>query len=187
MPIRFLIDEWESKTVSNHLAFRKIGVRINHYQLMKNMLGLLLEDMTVKQNGARGVSQGLCTSILQADTQLKALEANFNLRQYSMFPSTRNEENTSARNQGSKGGTSSATVNSLGPFHERRNFAKNTTSVKHGCKTIIDAVVATPIQERKPDEPVEEFRRCPIMEEKPKDHVEYTPPQTLRHHIYFTL
>ena len=61
MRVRFLIDEWESKAFSNHLASGKIGGRINHYSMMKNMLGLLLEDMTVKWNGAMGVSQGLYT------------------------------------------------------------------------------------------------------------------------------
>ena len=36
---RCLIDEWESKEVSGHLAYGKIGGRINHYRVMKNIAG----------------------------------------------------------------------------------------------------------------------------------------------------
>ena len=119
MSIKCLIDEWESKAVSNHLASGKIGRCINHYWMMKNMLGLLLEDMVIKWNGARGVSQVLRTSIIQANMQLKTLETNFNLRHYFVFPNTGNEENTHNKNQGEKGGTSFAGVNSPRIFRNR--------------------------------------------------------------------
>ena len=141
MPIRFLINDWESKAVSDHLASGKSSGHINHYWMMKNMLGRLLEDMTVKWNGARGVAQGLLTSILQANMQLKTLEMNFNLREYSVFPNTGNEENTGAKNQGEKGGMSSAATNSPGPFQEQEDLAKNTTSVKRGRESIMEAII----------------------------------------------
>ena len=52
LPVRCMIDEWESKVVSDHLASRRSDGRINHYRIIKNMLGLLMEDMTIKWNGA---------------------------------------------------------------------------------------------------------------------------------------
>ena len=86
MPVHCLVDEWESKAISNHLDFGKSIGLINHYRIMKNMLALLLEDMTTKWNGTRDTAQGLRASILQVDMQLKNLERNFNMRHYSMFP-----------------------------------------------------------------------------------------------------
>ena len=56
MPIRCMIDEWESKVVSEHLASRRSGGRINHYWLIRNTMGLLMEDMTTKWNGARDMA-----------------------------------------------------------------------------------------------------------------------------------
>ena len=41
MLVRCMIDEWESMEVSDHLASRRSGGRINHYGMMKNMLGFL--------------------------------------------------------------------------------------------------------------------------------------------------
>ena len=66
--------------------------------MMKNMLGWLLEDMTVKWNGARDVAQYMRPCITQADTQLKSLEANFNTRHYLVFPNTRNVDDNGIRN-----------------------------------------------------------------------------------------
>ena len=98
---------------------------------MKNMLGLLLEDMTVKWNRARDVAQGLRTYITQVDTQLKALEANLNLRHYLVFPNTGNVDDNGGRNQYDKGGTSSvAAVNSLGPLHEQRGMERSSMPIK---------------------------------------------------------
>ena len=119
--------------------------------------------------------------------QIKALEANFNLSHHSVFPSIGNEENTGARNQGEKGGTFSPAVNSPGPFQERRDFSKNTTPIKHGRETITNVVAATPIQERQPSEPVEEYGPCPILEETPEDHAKDAPPYMPCHHLWFTL
>lgn len=38
MPVRVLIDEWEARLVTEHLAKGRGGGQINHYWLIKNMI-----------------------------------------------------------------------------------------------------------------------------------------------------
>ena len=87
-----------------------------------------------------------------------------------MFPNTSNEENTGTKNQEGKGGTSSVALNYPMPLMERGAHAKNTTLVKHGHESIMDAIVATPLQERQPNGPMHEFGPCPILKETPEEH-----------------
>ena len=58
-----MIDEWESKAVSDHVASRRSNEKINHYWMIKNMLGLLMEDMISKWNGAKDLVQSMRTYI----------------------------------------------------------------------------------------------------------------------------
>lgn len=132
MPVCCLVDEWESKAFSDCLASRKSGGCINHYWMIKNMLALLLENMTTKWNGVWDMEHGLRASILQADMQLKNLERNFNLRKYSIFQTVDNEGNTGDKTQGVKGGTSAAGANSHGILQEQGGLPKNLTPVKRG-------------------------------------------------------
>ena len=99
-----MIDEWESKAVFDHLASRRSGGRINHYWVIKNMMGLLMEDTIVKWNGGRDLAQCMNTCINQTDTQLSTLEAYFNLRHYSMFPNAGNVDDDGDKDQRGKGG-----------------------------------------------------------------------------------
>ena len=44
MPMRNLIYEWESKLIDENLARGIGGARLNHYWIVKNMMGSLMEE-----------------------------------------------------------------------------------------------------------------------------------------------
>ena len=50
MPMRILIDEWEALLVTEHLVRGRGGIQINHYRLIKNMMGTLMEEMVSNWN-----------------------------------------------------------------------------------------------------------------------------------------
>ena len=45
MHVHVLIDDWEGLLVNEQLATGRGGGKINHYWLIKNMMGVLMEDM----------------------------------------------------------------------------------------------------------------------------------------------
>ena len=52
--------------------------------MIKNMMGMLMEDLTKKQSGAREVVQIMSTCLTQTNEQCHNLEANFNWQQYTI-------------------------------------------------------------------------------------------------------
>ena len=56
MHVRCMIDEWESKVVSEHLASRRNGGKINLYWMIKNMMAMLMKYLTNKSNGVRDMA-----------------------------------------------------------------------------------------------------------------------------------
>ena len=78
--------------------------------MIKNMLGLLMEDMTTKWKGVRDLAQSMSTCLDQTNAQLNTLEANFNWRHYSVFPNAGNKEGDGNKDQREKGGDTSAAV-----------------------------------------------------------------------------
>ena len=92
MHVRCMIDEWESKVVSEHLASRRNGCKINRYWMIKNTMAMLMEYLTNKWNGARDIVQSMCTCLNQTEEHLSTLEANFNWRHYTIFHSEDNVE-----------------------------------------------------------------------------------------------
>ena len=128
-----MIDEWVSKVVSDDLASGRSHSRINHYWMVKNMLVLLMEDMPFKWNGARELAQCMCTGINQTDRYLRALEAKFNLRHYSLFPSASNTDGDGEKDQRGKGGeTLTAAGYSSGMLQEHRGNTRIATPIKRG-------------------------------------------------------
>ena len=53
MTVRTLIDEWESKLINENLARGIGGRRLNHYWIIKNMMGSLMEEMVGAWNYTR--------------------------------------------------------------------------------------------------------------------------------------
>ena len=73
IPMRTLIDEWEARLVTEHLA-RGIGGRhLNHYWIVKNMMGSHMEEMVSTWNYTR-------SSVIQAKTRLIELDTQLNKR-----------------------------------------------------------------------------------------------------------
>ena len=92
-----------------------------------------MEDMTAKWNGARDLAQSMRTCINQTDMQLNTLEANFNLRHYSVFPSAGNVNGDGDKDQHGKGGeTSTAAGYSSGMLQEHRGNTRIATPIKRG-------------------------------------------------------
>ena len=73
-----MIDEWESKVVSEHLASGRNSGQINHYWMIKNIMTMLMEDLTNKWNGVGDMAQIKRTYLNQTDAHLSTLENNFN-------------------------------------------------------------------------------------------------------------
>ena len=74
IPVRTLIDEWEAHLVIEHLA-RGIGGRhINHYWLIKNMMGSLMEEMVNNWNYTRSSVLSVKTKWIELDTQLNRMD-----------------------------------------------------------------------------------------------------------------
>ena len=78
MHVRCMIDEWESKVVSEHLASRRNGGKINRYWMIKNMMAMLMKYLTNKWNGVRDMAQSMRTYFNWTEEHLSTLEANFN-------------------------------------------------------------------------------------------------------------
>ena len=58
--------------------------------MIKNMMAMLMEDLTTKWNGTRDMVQSMHTCLNQTDVQLSTLEANFKCRHYTFFHSEDN-------------------------------------------------------------------------------------------------
>ena len=53
MLVRFLIDDWEDSIVAQQLALACAAEKINHYWVVKNMMGLLMEDIQSKWRSSK--------------------------------------------------------------------------------------------------------------------------------------
>ena len=78
MHVRCMIDEWEYRVVSENLASGLNGSKINHCWMVKNMMAMLMKDLTNKWNGVRDMAQSMCTYFNWTEEHLSTLEANFN-------------------------------------------------------------------------------------------------------------
>ena len=76
MPMRVLIDEWEAHLVTENLARGRGGDQINHYWIIKNMMGTLMEEMISKWNYTRNSVLSSKTKLIELDAQLNRLDTN---------------------------------------------------------------------------------------------------------------
>ena len=51
--VKSIIDDWESRLVNEYIARDIDGVSPNHYWIVKNMMGLLMEEMIWKWNNSK--------------------------------------------------------------------------------------------------------------------------------------
>ena len=63
--------------MNHHLATRHGGRRINHYWLVKNMIGNLIEDMLGNWSVARDKVLAVKAKMVKMDCQLNSLDINF--------------------------------------------------------------------------------------------------------------
>lgn len=68
-----LIDKWEARLINENLATGIGGGRLNHYWIVKDMMGSLMEEMVGTWNYTR-------SSVLQAKTKLLELDNLLNRR-----------------------------------------------------------------------------------------------------------
>ena len=73
MSVRNLIDEWEARLINKNMARGIGGGRLNHYRIIKNMMGSLMDEMVRTWNYNR-------SSVLQAKTKLLELDTFLNRR-----------------------------------------------------------------------------------------------------------
>ena len=74
IPVRVLIDEWEARLVTEHFARRRGGGQINHYWLIKNMMGTLMEEMLSNWNYTRSSVLSAKSKLIELDSQLNRLD-----------------------------------------------------------------------------------------------------------------
>ena len=74
----------------------------------------------------------MCIGINQTHEQLRSLEANFNLRHYSVFPNACNAVGNDEKDQCGKAETSAMMGNSLGLLHEPKENTRIAMPVKRG-------------------------------------------------------
>ena len=75
MPMRVLIDEWEAHLVIEHLDRGRGGGQINHYSLIKNMMGTLMQEIASTWNYTRNSVLSSKTKLIEIDSQLNRLDA----------------------------------------------------------------------------------------------------------------
>src|SRR5713101_7781479 len=73
MSVRTLIDDSEARLINEHLAKGIGGRHLNHYWIVKNMMGSLMEEMVGTWNYTH-------SSVLQEKTKLVELDTQFNKR-----------------------------------------------------------------------------------------------------------
>ena len=75
MPMHTLIDEWEARLVTEHLAKGTEGRHLNHDWIIKNMMGSLMEEMVSNWNYTRSSVLLVKTKLIELDTQLNKMDA----------------------------------------------------------------------------------------------------------------
>ena len=51
--VKSIIDDWERRLVNENIASDIDGISPNHYWIVKNMMGLLMEEMLGKWNNSK--------------------------------------------------------------------------------------------------------------------------------------
>ena len=75
MSVRTLINEWEARLVTDHLATGIGGDHLNHYWIVKNMMGSLMEEMVGTWNYTQSSILQEKTRLIEIDTQLNKWDA----------------------------------------------------------------------------------------------------------------
>ena len=70
-----LIDEWESRMINENLARGIGGRRLNHYWIIKNMMGFIMEEMVGTWNYSRSSVLEAKTKLIELDTKLNRWDA----------------------------------------------------------------------------------------------------------------
>ena len=76
-PVRILIEDSKGRVVNQRLAAGHGGSKINHYWLVKNMLGNIMEEMLGNWSVSRDTFLEVKEKIDEMDGQLNSLDANF--------------------------------------------------------------------------------------------------------------
>lgn len=82
IPIRLLIDNWEARFIAHYLDAGRHEVHINSYWLVKNMMGILLEDMAANWAATQISTQSLRTYLDNMGTMLRGLNATFDWKDF---------------------------------------------------------------------------------------------------------
>ena len=77
IPIRVLIDDWEGHLVNERPDTGRGRGKINHYWLIKNMMGVLMEDMLGSWSSARNTVLSVKAKMTDMDNQHSILDATF--------------------------------------------------------------------------------------------------------------
>ena len=75
MSVHTLIDKWEARLITKHLARGIGGGHLNHYWIVKNMMGSLMEDMVGTWNCTHSSVLLAKTRLIELDTQLNMGDA----------------------------------------------------------------------------------------------------------------
>lgn len=67
IPIRRMIDCWEARLIQDHLASGRGDGNLNHYSLVKNMLGVLMEKMAEHWASARQATRTMKDTLANLD------------------------------------------------------------------------------------------------------------------------
>ena len=78
MSVRCMIDEWESRVVSEHLALGRNGGKLNHYLMIKKHDKDVNGRFDKKMEWATDMAQSIQTSLNQNNEHLSNLEVNSN-------------------------------------------------------------------------------------------------------------
>ena len=84
MPICGLIDDWEPSIVAGKLALTRSTIKINHYWIANNMMGLLMEDIQAIWRNSKDMVLEMCVTMEKTVDDLISLEDGFEWGQ-SMF------------------------------------------------------------------------------------------------------
>ena len=84
MSVRFLIDDWEDSIVAQQLALACAAEKINHYWVVKIMMGLLMEDIQSKWRISKEAILDMRVSMEQTINCLNNVDDNFDW-EHSLF------------------------------------------------------------------------------------------------------
>ena len=84
MSVRFLIDDWEDGIFAQQLALACAAEKINHYWVVKNMMGLLMEDIQSKWRSSKEMILDMHVSMEQTINCLNNVDDNFDW-EHSLF------------------------------------------------------------------------------------------------------